>query len=381
MFTIQQRFQVNYSYPVHFCRDLFNPSNPLLAQSLPSSTAEPTKVIIFVDEGLASAQPGLLPAVETYLSTRRDTLQLMAPPQLTPGGERAKGDEQVFGKLIQTLKELNPCRHSYVIAIGGGSMLDSVGLAASLIHRGVRLIRIPSTVLAQNDAGVGVKNGIDDGIHKNFLGSFAPPAAVINDFDLLTTLPQSYWLAGIAEAFKVAIIKDATFFKLLEISAPLLKSRDEKSIEKLIQHCAQIHLDHIASSGDPFEMGSARPLDFGHWAAHKLETLSDYSINHGQAVAIGIALDSHYACLQSLITQEECERIIAAMQACGLTLQSEFLHQRTAEGQLEILAGLEAFRIHLGGELTITLPTAIGSSREIHEMDFEIIEQAIARLK
>ena len=260
-------------------------------------------------------------------------------------------------------------------------MLDSIGLAASLIHRGVRLVRIPTTVLAQDDAGVGVKNGIDDGKRKNFLGTFAPPVAVINDFTFLTTLPLPYWLGGIAEAFKVAIIKDAAFFNLLETSAPALSKRNEEMIEPIIQRCAEIHLEHISSNGDPFEFGSARPLDFGHWAAHKLETLSNYAINHGEAVAIGIALDTCYAHLKKMITLEERNRIITAMKACGMKLYSALLKQKTNEGELEILAGLEEFRIHLGGRLTITLPTTIGCSQEIHHMDTDSIKKALLELQ
>ncbi len=375
--TIIQKFKVDFSYPVHFCRDIFNCNNPLLLQTLLSSTSQKSKVIIFVDDGLAIAQPQLINNINKYFQHYCKQLNLLIQPQITVGGERQKNNTESFKQILKILKTVNPCRHSFVIAIGGGSMLDSVGLATSLVHRGLRLVRLPSTVLAQNDAGVGVKNGIDLDNYKNFLGTFAPPFAVINDFDFLHSLPLSYWSGGLAEAFKVAIIKDSSFFKLLETFAPLLKARDENSIEKVIIKCAQIHLNHIATNGDPFEFGSARPLDFGHWAAHKLESLSQYSLNHGQSVAIGIALDVRYAHYKNMIGLSECKHILQTMQNCGLVLNSSFLHKKDKNKKLEILKGLEEFRTHLGGKLNITLPTSIGSSQEIHQMDFELIAHII----
>ena len=107
-------------------------------------------------------------------------------------------------------------RHAYVLAVGGGALLDMVGYAAATAHRGVRLVRVPTTVLSQNDSGIGVKNSVNAFGKKNFLGTFAPPFAVFNDFTFLTTLSDRDWRAGISEAIKVALLKDATFFAFLE---------------------------------------------------------------------------------------------------------------------------------------------------------------------
>ena len=259
-------------------------------------------------------------------------------------------------------------------------MLDSVGFAASLVHRGVRMVRMPTTVLAQNDAGVGVKTGMDEHGQKNFIGTFAPPFAVINDFSMLDTLADRDWIGGIAEAFKVAIIKDAEFFEFLRDRAAALRNRDQQAMETLIRRCAIIHLDHIASAGDPFETGSARPLDFGHWSAHKIETMSDYWVGHGQAVAVGIAVDSYYAMRQGLITPNQLERILDGMTACGLPIYLDYLSRRTG-GELDILAGLDEFREHLGGRLNVTLPESLGDKREVHHLDRTIIAEAIEYLR
>jgi 3-dehydroquinate synthase len=235
--------------------------------------------------------------------------------------------------------------------------------------------------LAQDDAGVGVKNGMDEHGQKNFVGTFAPPWAVINDSRFLTTLSDRDWIGGVAEAFKVAVIRDAAFFDLLCELAPRLVGRDLRAMERVVRRCAELHLDHIRTSGDPFEFGSARPLDFGHWLGHRLETLSGYEIGHGQGAAIGIALDSCYAAQAGHITSDECERILAGLEACGLPTWHDLLDRRDDAGLLEVLVGLEQFREHLGGRLTVTLPDGIGRGVEIHQMDAGVIERCIGDLR
>jgi 3-dehydroquinate synthase len=128
-------------------------------------------------------------------------------------------------------------------------------------------------------------------------------------------------------------------------------------------------------------MGRARPLDFGHWAAHKLEALSGYEIRHGQAVAIGVALDSQYAFLKGWLIESEMDDIHAGLADAGFLLWHPLLEQHDADGRLAVLRGLDDFREHLGGELCITFPQGIGRKREASEMDMALIERAIAALK
>jgi 3-dehydroquinate synthase len=269
------------------------------------------------------------------------------------------------------------------MAIGGGAVLDMVGYAAATAHRGVRLIRVPTTVLGQNDSGVGVKNGVNAFGTKNFLGTFAPPVAVLNDSRFLTTLSARDWRSGIAEAIKVALLKDAAFFDAIEEQAPRLVQCDMRAMEDLIYRCAQLHVEHIATSGDPFEWGSSRPLDFGHWAAHKLEHLSGYRLRHGEAVAIGIALDTTYSYLVGLLPEPDWRRILDLLTACRLALYapelSQHLHER--DDPRCILSGLTEFREHIGGELTITLLERIGRRIEVHTIDEEIMTASIALLQ
>ncbi|MDP2643302.1 MAG: 3-dehydroquinate synthase [Desulfobacterales bacterium] len=378
----QQRFAVPFDYPVYFTKDLFHPQNPLFALAVDRYNEDRVhRMMVFIDSGVVQAMPHVPERIRAYIGARPANLRLEGSIQVVPGGEQSKNSWEYARQTIKAIADRRLCRQSFVVAVGGGSVLDAVGLAASLIHRGVRLIRVPTTVLAQNDAGVGVKNGINDRGVKNFMGTFAPPFAVLNDFQFLRTLSIEHWLGGVAEAFKVAIIKDRDFFYYLSRHATRLRARDEASMEETVKRCAILHLDHIRTTGDPFESGSARPLDFGHWSAHRLEALSDYDISHGQAVSIGMAMDCFYAFGLGLLSEKECDAIMDAFKESGLRIWSELLEQRTSTGDLEILKGIDDFQEHLGGELNVTLPDGIGKKVEIHQIDPVRVGEAISCLK
>jgi 3-dehydroquinate synthase len=373
---IEQSIQVPYTYPVLFTRDVFAPDNEMLADVCARDGADRTrKALVVVDAGVAEAFPGLVPAITAWFADRPDRLQLTRLPLVIAGGEEIKNDPAIVDALHAEIDAGGIDRHSYVIVIGGGAILDMVGYAAGTAHRGIRLVRMPTTILSQNDSGVGVKNSINRFGKKNFLGTFAPPYAVINDASLIAKLPDREWIGGISEAIKVSLLKDPAFFAFIEDNAVALRNRDPDAMDWLIYRCAELHLQHIATSGDPFEFGSSRPLDFGHWSAHKLEQISGYAWRHGEAVAIGIALDSTYAWKQGRLPEADWRRILDVFTAVGLPIWApellESLQELGTSGS--ILAGLQEFREHLGGELTIMLLDGIGRGVEVHEMDEAVI--------
>jgi len=383
MVSIQQLFQVEFHYSVHFTRGLFAPDNPLLSDVVRDGAARlPKKAIFAVDEGLIPYHPHLIPSIEKYCEEHRSVIDLARPPLTLPGGEAAKNNPQYVAAIQEVIDAAGICRHSFVIAVGGGAFLDLAGYAAATAHRGIRLIRAPTTVLAQNDSGVGVKNGINAFGKKNFLGTFAPPYAVLNDFDFLTTLSDRDWRSGMAEAIKVSLIKDAGFFDFIEKDAERLANREMAPMERLIYECAWLHLNHIGANGDPFETGSSRPLDFGHWAAHKLEQLTGYELRHGEAVAMGVALDSTYSHLAGFLGAAQWRRILKLLSKLGFKLyapeMSLYLDRR--DDHRSILRGLSEFREHLGGLLTIMLLRDIGKSFETNELHEEIIRESISQL-
>ncbi len=381
---INQCVQVTFNYDVHFTRGLFELDNPLLAQVIAAnSETTPKRVLVVIDRGVLNHQKGLLKKLALYGQRNADVLTLSGEPIIVPGGEAVKNDSRFIEQIHQRIDAVGLCRHSYVLAIGGGAVLDMVGYAAATAHRGIRLLRVPTTVLGQNDSGVGVKNGINAFGKKNFLGTFMPPYAVLNDFDFITSLDDRDWRSGIAEAVKVALIKDADFFNFIMTYADRLANRDMEIMEKLIYRCSQLHLEHIAGGGDPFEMGSSRPLDFGHWAAHKLEHLTNYSLRHGEAVAIGIALDTTYSYLIGQLLQSEWQRIIVTLKKLGFTLYVPTLkeHIDWPDHPDCIFKGLTEFREHLGGKLTITLLEGIGQGMEVNQVDLSLYKDAISLLE
>jgi 3-dehydroquinate synthase len=379
--SIVRMITVPFVHRVYFTRSIFSPRNRLLAELF--STAPPgtsAKALVVIDEEVASAVPKLVDDINAYFYLQSCPVRLARSPLLAHGGEAAKNSRDLVDDLYYQIEKHGICRHSYLLAVGGGALLDTAGFAAATAHRGVRHIRLPTTTLSQADAGVGVKNGINAFGKKNFIGSFAPPFAVINDSDFLASLPPQEKRAGLIEAIKVALIRDPSFFDDIEHAADDLSRFDPETLEKVVCRCAELHIQHIAESGDPFEFGSSRPLDFGHWSAHKLEQMSRFTISHGSAVACGLALDTLYSGKKQMLSDKAVTRVLALIQRLGFAVYNPLMSRIDADGNWVLLDGLREFREHLGGELTITLLAEVGRGVEVHEVDHSLICKCIEEL-
>jgi len=378
--SIHQRFAVPVEYPVIFEKDCLSEDAAALEWAI--TRKEPShvhRVFVVLDAGLTQADEGLLARSEAFFRARAPRLELCDRPTVLPGGEAAKADFSLVSELHQTWLEAGLDRHSVVVVIGGGALIDAVGFAAATFHRGLRLVRVPTTVLAQNDAGLGVKNGLNAHGQKNLVGTFAAPFAVVCDAAFFATLSARDRRAGLAEAVKVALIRDRAFFEWLEAHAPALARFEQPALETAVRRAAELHLAHIAESGDPFESGSARPLDFGHWAAHKLEVLTEHELRHGEAVAIGLALDSLISVELGLLPRAVMQRVLALLSNLGFATFHSALSQ-TAQGEPVILQGLEDFRKHMGGRLALPMLRDLGSSLEVDALEPALVERAIAQL-
>ena len=368
--SLERTITVSFAHRIFFTRAVFSPDNALLAGMLSA------KALVVVEQAVAHAFPNLSEDITRYFT--KSSAQLVSAPLIVPGGEAVKNNRELVDQLYREIERHGIDRHSHVLAIGGGALLDAAGFAAATAHRGVRLIRLPTTSLSQADGGVGVKNGINAFGKKNFIGAFAPPFAVINDADFLEPLPAPEKRAGLIEAIKVALIRDAAFFDEIEKSADALARFDSGALERTIRRCAELHVEHISTSGDPFELGSARPLDFGHWSAHKLEQMSGFAIPHGAAVAHGIALDVIYSARVGMVHNPSAERVLNLIQNLGFALFDPLMAQSDGAA---LLAGLEEFREHLGGKLTITLLRGIGQGEEVHAIDFALMRECLLELE
>jgi len=370
---VDAAFAVDHLHRLRFTRHAFDPANPVLREVLGEAEASSGRLVAFVDQGVIDAWPDLGTRLENYIESVPG-FTVAGGIRCVPGGEAAKNDWSVYEDTLRVIHDEGVCRHSTVLAIGGGAVLDVVGFAAATAHRGVRLVRFPTTTLAQGDAGIGVKNGINGFGTKNFLGSFAVPWAVINDEAFLATLSDRDWRCGLSEAVKVALLKDERYFEAIERAADRLRDRDDAALRPIVRHSAELHLQHIVTSGDPFELRGSRPLDFGHWSAHKLEQLTGFRMPHGEAVAIGVALDVVYSAMSGRLAGSDAARIVALLERLGFTLHDPALHDPA------LFDGLEEFREHLGGRLTITLLEGIGRPVDVHEMDRQRLTDAIGQL-
>jgi len=371
-------FQIplTFKHRIVFTRDVFGAGLKDLAEVF-ADAAGVKRGLILIEDAVAQAWPGLEVGAREGMSSIGFEIADFA---VLPGGEQVKADDALVREVWRLIDAAHLDRHSYLVAIGGGAFLDAVGFAAATAHRGMRLVRVPTTTLAQCDSGVGVKCAINGFGKKNWIGSFAVPFAVVNDFAFLQSLDSTTQRAGLIEAVKVALVKDREFFEWIEARLEGLAALDAPLLEACVERSAMLHARHIAEGGDAFESGSSRPLDFGHWAAHKLESMTGGELSHAPAVAIGLALDVLYSVEAGLASQTLAERALQLISGLGLQTFHPALDWRDERGCRVVLGGLEEFREHLGGRLTVLMLQDIGRGENVHELNIEILDRCIARL-
>jgi 3-dehydroquinate synthase len=372
---IDAAFAVPFVHRLRFTEDVFGADQEVLAELLEPSGEAPARVQFWLDEHVSETTPHLRARIYGFVEAHADRLMMPGNIQLVPGGEAVKNDIHIVERMLKCIHAADLDRRSYVIVIGGGAVLDAVGFAAALAHRGIRLVRLPTTTLAQADSGVGVKNAVNLFEQKNWVGTFAVPWGVVNDATLLETLPDRDFRCGFSEAVKVALLKDAAAFDEICRLAERIRRRDPRAAAPVIRRSAELHLEHITTGGDPFEALEARPLDFGHWSAHKLEVLSNFALRHGEAVSIGVAIDTVYSSLVCGLPPSDAERTLECLVRLGLPLAHPALEDTGA-----LFDGLEQFRQHLGGRLTLTMLPRIGCKIDVHEVDRPAMQKAIHRV-
>ena len=371
---------ISFSLPLvqrmRFTQDISGADASVLHDLLEPSGNGPARVQVWMDEDFAIANQAFVAGMTDSLESSPEQIALTEQPNKIAGGEACKNDPAVIDDLLTHINDHDLDRRSYVIVVGGGAVLDAVGYAAAIAHRGIRLIRIPTTTLAQADSGVGVKNAVNWHGKKNWKGTFSVPWAVINDASALTTLSDRDFRSGFSEVVKVSLLKDADIFETVCETANGIRQRDPEAYLPAVRASVGLHLDHITRGGDPFEMLEARPLDFGHWSAHRLEAITNYEVRHGEAVAIGLAIDCVYSRLVLGLPSSDCDRIIDCLLRLGLPIN----HAALSDSDL-LFQGLEEFRQHLGGRLTITLLRGVGQPVDVHEIEMNAMREAIAQVQ
>ncbi|MCF7957628.1 MAG: 3-dehydroquinate synthase [Phycisphaerae bacterium] len=372
---LEATFSLEYKHRLMFTRNVFDPDNSLLLDLLEPTRDNKAKVAVFIDSGVVNTNSMLIDQINAFMQGHASQIELASDVQVVPGSEEIKNVHRNVELILKDVSQFGLCRKSYVIVIGGGAVLDAVGFAVSMAHRGIRLIRVATTTMSQSDSAMGVKNSINAFEKKNFLGFFTVPWAVINDESLLKSLSDRDWVQGFSEVVKVALLKDKDLFGRIEEHTAHIRDRNVPAAVSLIRESAKYHFEHITLNGDPFELQDARPLDFGHWSAHKLEQMTHFELGHGEAVAIGLAIDTTYANLMGWLSDSEHHRIITTLQQLGFKLFHPVMEHTSY-----LLKGLDEFREHLGGKLTIPMLRGIGEPFDVHEIDTEQMRNAITYL-
>ncbi|KSU60357.1 hypothetical protein AS034_16065 [[Bacillus] enclensis] len=283
-------------------------------------------------------------------------------------------------KICEAGKNFGLDRRSLLVAIGGGILMDMVGFAASMYKRKIDYIRIPTTLVGQIDAGVGVKTGVNFKGSKNFIGAFHPPYSVINDTSLLYTLEKDELICGLAEIIKMGIIVDAQLFELVNTYGfSLVDSNFQGNLEaanSINQKAVQRMLEQLESN--LFELFLERLVDFGHTFSPFIEEFSNYQIKHGIAVGYDMAISTEISYLLNRISKKDRDKILTTLMKIGINIY----HKETFIAE-KMWNSLNNIVLHRGNKLNLVIPTGIGQSdflRELTNLSPELLHQAIENL-
>ena len=230
---------------------------------------------VVTDENLVSAGH-----LETLLGQRNVPSFI-----ITPAGETSKNIDTVVS-IIETMEKAYLGRDSLIVALGGGTVGDIAGFAASIFKRGIPVVHIPTTTVAQADSSIGGKTGVDSSISKNAFGAFWHPAAVYIDVATLATLDDRQFRAGLVESVKHALIADSQYFDFLESNIEAILERKADVLERIADYNCRIKAGVVEA--DPMEKNQRRMLNYGHTVGHAVEAASGFELLHGEAVALGI---------------------------------------------------------------------------------------------
>ncbi|MEU1019016.1 sedoheptulose 7-phosphate cyclase [Streptomyces sp. NPDC005898] len=342
-------------YRVDVTEGVFHPDNPLLAHYL-----EGRRVVAFVGptvDRLYGQQ------VRAYLGAHLEPGSWSVHP--IPSGEHNKSLTSAE-RVCATAKAAGLDRHGVMLAVGGGIVADIVGFAASMYSRGIRYIKVNTTLVGQVDVGVGVKTGVN-GLHtKNMFGAYHPAHASLNDPALLATLPAREIRCGLAEIVKMAVILDGDLFRTLERHPDVFRRPGHSAGAELETYVIRTSMRLMMEELCPNlrEKDLARLVDFGHTFSPVIETAGGHRLEHGEAVAVDMALSAHLARLLGLVDAETCERIVALLERIGLPV-----HDAATCTPDRMTQALWASWQRRGRKLHLVVPTGVGKAGFVDELE------------
>ncbi len=285
-----------------------------------------------------------------------------------PDGEEQKSLE-VAARLYNELTDLYCERTTPILALGGGVIGDLTGFVAATYLRGVPLIQIPTTLLAQVDSSIGGKVAVNHGQLKNKIGAFYQPKLVISDISTLRTLPTEEFIGGLAEVIKYAVIGDGEFFAYLERNLDRIKSLDERLLEEIVYKSSKIKAEIVEK--DEKDLGLRNILNYGHTVGHAIESASDFKVEHGKAVALGMLAAGRISNKLGLLDKNELIRLKGIIQRADLTTELPNLEVG------KIIQAIKHDKKILRGKIRFILPKALGSVFITDEVSLSLVERVL----
>jgi 3-dehydroquinate synthase len=340
-----------------------------LSNNALSAAVENRPVLVVVDDRL---WPSYGSQIDGYARANLNCVEIVR----LAGNETTKSLEQVVALCSHALERDLP-RHGAFIAVGGGTILDYVGFAASIYRRGVDYIRVPTTLIGMIDVGVGIKQAINFRRKKNLLGSFYAPRRTINDVRFLWTLPRRELAGGVAEALKIGLVHDGPLFELLEDHAGELVASAFRSPEhaatSVLLRAERAMMEQLAPN--LYESELRRLVDFGHSFSPIIETTTDYAVSHGEAVALDMLLSATIAARRQLCDVTLVTRLIRLYQKIGLPTMHQCLSPLLIERAL-----IDA-RLHRSGALNLVVPTGIGTADFLQDVGYDEVASALQHIE
>jgi 3-dehydroquinate synthetase len=326
-------------------------------------------VLVVVDAGI---WPTYGRDIRSYVTSRLNCKGIIP----IPGTESSKS-LAAAAALCEAAIDARIPRDGVFVAVGGGTVMDVVGFAASIFRRGIGFVRVPTTLIGMIDVGVGIKQAVNVGAKKNIIGSFYPPLGIINDQTFLRTLPRKYLACGIAEAIKIALVCDEHLFELLETYGPTLIATGFQKPAAIAQEVLQRSEAAMIGQLSPnlFEADRRRLVDFGHTFSPTIESASEYDVSHGEAVAMDMLLSCAIGARRGIVSPALPLRLARLLQAIDLRL----VHPVMTTGRMN--AAVDEMRLHRGGSLNLVVPTEIGTADFLQTVGAEDLDCALTAVR
>jgi 3-dehydroquinate synthase len=347
----------NFSYDIHIGSGILRQSSHQLRKQGFSG-----KLIVITNPIVKELYGGALE--ESLLSAGFMVIFLTVPD-----GEEQKSLETA-GKLYLELASRHAERTTPILALGGGVIGDLAGFVAATYKRGVPLVQLPTTLLAQVDSSIGGKVAVNHGQLKNEIGAFYQPRLVISDIDTLATLTPKVLGDGLAEVIKYGIIRDSKLFGYLEENMDRIKSFDAGALEEVVFRSAEIKTEVVVK--DELDLGLRAILNYGHTVGHAIESVSDFKVSHGEAVAIGMLAAARISCEMGILAPGELVRLESLIKKVGLPAKAPNL-------DLEILiSAMEHDKKVRQGKVRFILPRSLGEVFITDDVNLSLVKQVLA---